>query len=182
LALTKAEYAGVLLELFERHDIAAGISELREAVGQADYARAGAAKESPERLEHDDETVYKALVSAVASINAEMRRYEKKPGHADLNKYFGHYQELSGILTRINRQIESAREDREQRDRLCRDIAEGFYFKAALNYLGELRGVIVAINRSVARENRGRNISLLFTFVSTALLAFGVIAAYIALF
>jgi len=179
LALTRTKYAGVLLNLFERHDIAAGINQLRDAVAQTDYARAGADEEARarENLEQADENIYAALAGAVASIDEEIQGYEKSLRFTNLNEQYGRYQELSGILTMIKRQIKSSQADREQRDSLYRYAAEGADFKAALKYFDELRGSIGAIRESVTREKIRSGISLLFQLISTSLLALGVFAA-----
>jgi len=169
LALTIAEYADVILDLFERYGITAGINELRDAVSQAD----GAGEEAHKHLEQADENIYNALAGAVAGIDEEIQDYDKSLRFANLNEHFGNYQRLSGALTRLTRQIENARQSREQRDALYRDMAEGADFKAALNYLDELRGSIGAIGQSVDRNNIRRwfSVSATTLLISIALFA-----------
>jgi len=121
------------------NDVARHADSARECADKNDSGKAR------EHLEQADEKMYKALDDAVASIKEDMQGYEKKPGYASLSKHFGHYQELSGVLTRIGRRIDNSREDREQRNELYRDIAEGSDFKDLLRYFDELRGSIIAI-------------------------------------
>lgn len=106
-----------------------------------------------EHLERTNEKIYKAHPdTAVALIAKEMQIYEKELGHANLNKHFDHYQELSGLLTKLNWQIDNSRQSGDQRDELWRDIAEGADFKALLKYFDELRSSIMAIRESIEEE------------------------------
>jgi len=106
-----------------------------------------------ENLKHANERVYNAPVEDdIKRINEKMNRYKKDLSYANLIEHFGHYQELSGVLFRLNRQIEIARQNRDRRDELYRDIAEGADFKALLNYFDELRGSETAIRARIAKK------------------------------
>lgn len=151
-------YASLFSKLFERHAISVGINELRDASRQADYARERAAEEdfdkAREQLEQAGENIYKALNSAGVHINREIDDYEKSLKYVNLNDRFDNYQALSGVFARIKRQIEKARESRDQRDEVYRYIAEGADFTDLLNYFDELRGSICAIRDSITKEKR----------------------------
>jgi len=106
-----------------------------------------------ENLKQTNEKVYNAPIEdAVKFINEEMSRYKKDLGYANLNDRFGHYQELSGLLTRVKWQIENSRQSGDQGDALRRNIAESADFKALLNYFDELRSSIIAIRVSIAKK------------------------------
>jgi len=149
-------YAGFFSNLFELYGLESGVNELRDAVGQADYARGHAAATdfdaAREQLEQADENIYKALNDAVAFIGAKTRSYAENLGHANLNEHFGHYQELLGLFGRIERQFANEREGREQRDELYRYMAEGADFKDLLNYFDELGRCEIAIRASMSRN------------------------------
>jgi len=150
---------------FEQSVIAPSVNKLQNVSAQLDDAFEFINKKdldnAREQLEQVNENMYKALASAVASINREKQRYLDKWGTAELNDHFGHYQELSGVLSRITRQIKSARENREQRDELYRDIAEGVDFKDLLRYFDELRSNETEIGDSIAKD-RGRYLKFLW--------------------
>jgi len=115
-----------------------------------------------ENLKQANEKVYNAPVEDVVKfINEEMNRYEKDLSYANLNDRFGHYQELSGLLTRVKWQIDNQRQSGDQGDVECRNIAESADFKALLNYFDELRSSIIAIGKSIAKnEAEARDLRL----------------------
>jgi len=140
-------------ELFERLIVAPSINELKDAGAQIEDAHKRADEKARRaHLEQADEKIYNAshyaVDAAVAFVDREMQRYERNPGYTALNKHFGHYQELSGVLTRIRRRIDNSREERDQRNESYRDIAEGSDFKDLLRYFDELRGSVIAIRKS----------------------------------
>lgn len=104
-------------------------------------------------LEQDNEKIYTAPVEdAVKFIDDRMRDYADDLGYDNLNDRFGHYQELSGLLTRVKWQIENSRQSGDQGDALRRNIAASADFKALLNYFDELRSSIMAIRVSIAQK------------------------------
>jgi len=143
-----------------------GVNELHVAREQMDYALERSNKhdldKAREHLKQADEQTHKALASAVASISGETQQYADDFGEADFNDHFRHYQDLSGVLVRITRQIENAQQSREQQDALYRDVAEGADFKDLLKYYDELRGSEDAIGDSIKKERRRyRNLFLI---------------------
>jgi len=110
-------------------------------------------EEAQEHLEQDSKKIYNAPPDTVVKfIDDEMRDYADDLGYANLNDRFGHYQELSGLLTRVKWQIENARQSGDQGDAMRRNIAEGADFKDLLNYFDELRSSIIAIGKSIAKK------------------------------
>jgi len=111
-------------------------------------------------LELDNEQIYNLsrnnLVGEFARIRNEMKNQVKDLCCANLNDHFRHYQELSGVLTRVKRQIDNAG---DQGDALRRDIAESTDFKDLRNYFDELTSSICAIRASIAKkEVESRNL------------------------
>jgi len=141
---------------FEQSVIAPSVNKLQNVSAQLDDAFEFINKKdldnAREQLEQVNEDMYEALNGAVTSINEETQRYADDFGEADLNDHFRHYQDLSGVLVRITRQIENARQIREQQDALYRDVAEGADFKDLLKYFDELRGSEDAIGDSISKE------------------------------
>jgi len=176
LALTIAEYAGVVLDLFELYDIEVGIKELRQAASRATYA----GEDAHENLEQADEDIYNAVAGAVATIDEKIQGYEKSLRFTNLNEQYGRYQELSGVLARIKRKVAKAGEKREQRDRLYRYITDGADFKAALNYFDELRGSIGAIRKSVRRRNGRWVLSVSATAALILITSFSLASMFVA--
>jgi len=157
-----SEYVRVFSKLFKRYGITAVTDELRDAGRQSDYSRERTDDDNKarEHLEQADENLSKALADTVANIKEEIRRHDDSLRYANLNEHFGHYQELSGVLSRINRQVKNARESREQRDEVYRNLAESAELKDLLTYFDELRSSVPAIRASVARKNRALLISV----------------------
>jgi len=136
-----------------------GVNELQNAVrAQLDYALEFINEKdfdsARKLLEQVDKNTYDALDSAVASIVIEALHCAKKWTRADFNDHFRHYQDLSGVLIRIARQIKNARQSREQQDALYRDVAKGVDFKDLLRYFDELRCSEKAIDASITKSNK----------------------------
>jgi len=109
-----------------------------------------------ENLERSTEQIHNGnggkLVGEIACIRKKMKSHVEDLGCANLNDHFRHYQELSGLLVRLDQKIENARQNREQRDELCRAILEDADFNDLRKYFDELTGSICAIRASIAKK------------------------------
>jgi len=107
-------------------------------------------------LEQANEQTHNAngdnLDSVIALIRNKMKRHVYDLGCVNLNEYFNHYQELLGVLIKLNRQIKNSLQNRDQRDELYRKIVDGADFKDLLKYFDELRGSKTAIRESIAKK------------------------------